>query len=109
MATAMQDRFDKFVDRSGEHHIWLGATRPDVGTGRFKVSGKPLPAHQVAWELTHGSLRDGERIEPCPEVPACVRVDHLRSNVAAPSAVPGERVAHERAVELKASEPTGQR
>jgi integrase len=91
MATAMQDRFDKFVDRSGEHHIWLGATRPDVGTGRFKVNGKPLPAHQVAWALAHGALRDGERIEPCPEVPACVRVDHLQSNVATPTTRPRSR------------------
>src|SRR5687767_7804264 len=80
MAEAINDRFDKFVDRSGEHHIWLGATRPDTGIGRIKVGGKHVPAHHVAWELVHGSLRAGERIEPCPSVAACVRVEHLRSN-----------------------------
>lgn len=37
MARSQQHRFEKFVDRQGEHHLWTGATRPGAGTGRRRV------------------------------------------------------------------------
>lgn len=77
MAKSLRVRFDAYVDRTGEHHLWTGAVRGDTGVGRLKVDGKVLPAPQVAWELEHGSAAGG-RVLPCPDVPACVRVDHLR-------------------------------
>lgn len=78
MARSQQHRFEKFVDRQGEHHLWTGATRPGVGTGRFRIDGKEVPAHRVAWELANGALESGARVLPCPDEPACVRVEHLR-------------------------------
>lgn len=70
--------FDARVDRSGDHHLWTGATDPLRGTGRLKVAGKSVTAHRVAWELAHGLVPAGAKVIACPDEPACVRVDHLR-------------------------------
>jgi len=86
MAKPLQQRFEKFVDRRGEHHVWTGAKRPGLGTGRIRIEGKEVPAHRIAWELAHGPLGDGGRVLPCPDEPACVRLEHL--TVDAPNAVP---------------------
>ncbi|HUF32980.1 MAG TPA: HNH endonuclease [Acidimicrobiales bacterium] len=71
-------RFEAQVDRSGEHHRWLGATNPARGTGRLKVDGRQVTAHRVAWELAHGPVPAGARVLACDEEPACVRLDHLK-------------------------------
>ena len=77
MNDSVQRRFDSKVDRSGEHHIWLGAARGD-GPGMFKLDGRPLLARRVAWELDHVALPEGARVERCAtSSAACVRVDHL--------------------------------
>jgi integrase len=70
------DRFETKVDRSGDHHLWTGATKAD-GTGVLKVAGKVVTAPRVAWELANGELRPGVRVQGCSSEPACVRVDHL--------------------------------
>jgi integrase len=70
-------RFEDKVDRSGEHHLWLGAHKPD-GTGILKAGHpSPVPARRVAWELAHGPIPADARVASC-EVKACVRVDHLK-------------------------------
>jgi integrase len=71
-------RFERQVDRTGEHHLWLGSINPDRGTGRIKVGKTTMTAHRVAWELAHGILSPTERVATCPSNPACVRVEHLR-------------------------------
>lgn len=65
-------RFERKVDRSGEHHLWTGARDPNRGTGRIKVDSRSTAAHRVAWELAHGPLAPGARVRPCPTTrPAC--------------------------------------
>lgn len=64
------------MDRTGEHHLWLGSKKAD-GTGKLKVGGKTLTAPRVAWELLHGPLEAGRRVKPCPAERACVRIEHL--------------------------------
>jgi integrase len=71
-------RFERLVDRTGEHHLWLGSINPERGTGRIKVGNVAMTAHRVAWELVHGAVGSNERILTCASNPACVRVDHLR-------------------------------
>ncbi len=71
-------RFERQVDRTGEHHLWLGSFNPDRGTGRIKVGNIAMTAHRVAWELAHGPLAPSERVLTCASNPACVRVEHLR-------------------------------
>ncbi len=70
-------RFEARVDRSGVHHIWLGARSPGGG-GQVRVDGKLLTAARAAWEIENGSVPDGVRVLSCADEPACVRVDHLR-------------------------------
>jgi integrase len=71
-------RFERSVDRTGEHHVWTGAIDAVRGTGRLKVGGKNLTAHRVAWEIANGELPANARVLACREEPACVRLDHLR-------------------------------
>jgi hypothetical protein len=88
MAT-LADRFEAKDDRSGDHHIWLGSKKAD-GTGKVKVDGTTVTAHRVAWELSHGAPPAGAVIRACPEMRACVRVDHL-------ALVEGQSVSRRRA------------
>ena len=78
MKETTQQRFERMVDRSGDHHRWTGAINPQRGTGRVKVDGRQVTAHRLAWELTRGPLRPEERVLPCPTEPTCVRLEHLR-------------------------------
>jgi len=75
-------RFERLVDRSGEHHLWLGSIHTERGTGRIKVNGAVVTAHRVAWELADGPLQPKALVLACPVNPACVRLDHLRLDVA---------------------------
>ena len=70
-------RFEARVDRSGLHHMWLGARSPGGG-GQVRVDGKLLTAARAAWEIENGPVPDGVRVLSCADEPACVRVDHLR-------------------------------
>lgn len=72
----LRDRFEVKVDRSGEHHLWLGA-KTATGTGALKVDGKTVTAQRVAWELAHGPLTVGQEVSPCTATKSCVRVEHL--------------------------------
>jgi hypothetical protein len=37
-AEPLELRFERTVDRSGEHHMWLGRLNPSRGTGVIKVN-----------------------------------------------------------------------
>lgn len=80
--------FERHVDRNGVHHLWLGSTNAERGTGRLKVSGKNVTAHRRAWELAFGLLAPGQIVLPCPEEPRCVFVDHLKIAQRAPNKRP---------------------
>ena len=71
-------RFERLVDRTGEHHLWLGGINPERGTGRINVNSVEMTSHRVAWELANGPLPAKTRVLACPVNPACVRLDHLR-------------------------------
>src|SRR5580704_2318763 len=72
----LAERFEALVDRSGEHHLWLGAV--DVHqTPQMRVDGTLTTARRIAWALTHGPLRHGARIAACPDHARCVRAEHL--------------------------------
>lgn len=88
---SVSNRFERSVDRTGEHHIWTGAIDAVRGTGRLKVRGKNVTAHRVAWEIANGELAAGARVLACPEEPACVRLDHLRLDGVATTPGPRNR------------------
>lgn len=62
------------IDRSGEHHIWTGAT-DGRGAGVMSVDGQSTTARRVVWERE--PVPDGAKVMACPEEPGCVRLDHL--------------------------------
>jgi integrase len=72
----LRDVFEAKVDRSGEHHLWLGS-RTKGGGGQIRVDGKLHTAARISWYLEHGEPPPGSRIHSCPDDPICVRVDHL--------------------------------
>jgi hypothetical protein len=57
-------RLEAKVDRSGPHHLWLGA-RSASGSGQLRVNGKLTTARRVAWELVHGPLPEAARVVAC--------------------------------------------
>jgi hypothetical protein len=61
------DRFWSKVDATGDCWKWR-ASKDKRGYGKFKVGGKSVPAHRVAWELLVG---------PCPDN---LEPDHLCRN-----------------------------
>ena len=69
--SSVAERFQTKVQRSGKHHLWTGAT--DVaGVGQMRVNGKLTTARRVVWELKHGPLPPGARVDACPDsVAAC--------------------------------------
>ncbi len=89
-----RDRFEAKIDRSGLHHLWLGAAATN-GVGQVRIDGKLVTAPRVAYELEHGPLANGDRVLTCPAEPGCVRVDHLRVDQRAsrePAAAPRRAV-----------------
>lgn len=60
--------------------VWLAGKDKD-GYGNFSVgqraTARPVRAHRVAWELTHGSIPDGLFVLHECDNPPCVRPDHL--------------------------------
>ena len=72
----LADRFEAKVDRSGDHHVWTGSAKAN-GTGKLKVEGRTVTAQRVAWELANGPVPAGAEVQSCPDLKACVLVDHL--------------------------------
>ena len=69
--------FEDRIDRTGPHHLWLGAKKAD-GTGQVRINGKLVTAPRAAWERTHGAVPPGMVVRGCRDEPACVRLDHLQ-------------------------------
>jgi hypothetical protein len=85
--------FEEPVDRSGEHHLWLGAKKAD-GTGQVRIGGKLTTAPRAAWEWAHGPLPPYMRVRGCPSEPACVRVEHLSLLSGNERSLPAQRALH---------------
>lgn len=66
------------TERRGECLIWTGA-KGRRGYGQLRASGRKVQAHRFAWELEHGPIPEGVKIDHryhCD--PACCEVSHLR-------------------------------
>lgn len=73
----LADRVEGRIERSGEHHQWLGATDAR-GVPVIKVDGRVTTVRRVVCELAAGrALPDGVRVGGCPDDPLCLRADHL--------------------------------
>lgn len=86
LTPAQEARFWAKVNKAGptqahmESPCWLWtAGKIRDGYGRFKVKGKTMGSHRVAYILANGSIAEGLCILHICDLPACVRVSHLRS------------------------------
>lgn len=77
----VQERFDKFVDKTSDPDgcwLWKGATvGNDPCYGGFIFDGKKQRAHRVSWILEHGQIPDGMCVLHHCDQRLCVRVSHL--------------------------------
>lgn len=69
-------RFWAKVNKSGDCWLWT-ANSGRRGYGRFGYNGRTQQAHRVAWQLTHGPIKDGLCVCHSCDVPACVNPAHL--------------------------------
>jgi len=68
------ERFERFVDRSGDCHLWTGG-KAGKGYGSFNNGY----AHRFAYEQSKGAIPDGLVIDHLCRVHACVNPDHLEA------------------------------
>lgn len=77
MRLSPSDRFDTYVDRSGDCFIWTGATQPN-GYGVFTVQRKRVYAHRYAYEREHGPIPARSQVQHTCDTRNCVRPEHLK-------------------------------
>jgi predicted XRE-type DNA-binding protein len=72
------ERFWQKVDKQPNGGCWLWCAGRSHGYGVFNVGGgRIVYAHRVAWEQSHGSIRNGLQVLHRCDVPLCVNPDHL--------------------------------
>ena len=60
--------------------LWKGA-HDSHGYGVVYINGRQHKAHRIAWELAHGPLPTGRKLNACERTRDCVRIDHLRLTI----------------------------
>lgn len=72
-----QERFNFYVDKSGDCWVWTGALGPR-GYGQFRYDGATRRAHRVAYMLAYGPLTQAQTVDHRCRNTSCVRPEHLR-------------------------------
>ncbi len=70
-----EERFWKYVDKSGVHWLWTGARV--YSYGKFKLRGLSERAHRVSYAIAHGGCPGDKDVLHRCDTPGCIRPDHL--------------------------------
>jgi hypothetical protein len=81
---SLEKRFWSKVDIKSKDECWLWKARITIlGYGQFKYNGTMKQAHRVAWELTHGEIKDGAIIRHTCDIRPCCNPHHLKDGTQA--------------------------
>jgi hypothetical protein len=74
---SLEERFFSKVEKTEGCWFWKSSTN-QMGYGQFTIGRKPLFAHRICWELTHGK-KIPEGLFACHkcDTPICVNPDHI--------------------------------
>ena len=89
LAESEQQRFDSYVDRTGECWLWVG-DKNWAGYGRFYLRGKRYLAHRVSFRAAGNRLVDGLVLDHLCRVRNCVNPAHLEQVTYRENSVRGE-------------------
>lgn len=76
-ALTIAQRLDARTDKTDTCWLWT-SYKQTSGYGVMQVNGAAQVAHRVAYEVAHGRIPHGMRIDHICHTKACVRPDHLR-------------------------------
>ena len=98
-----EHRFWTKVDKRSAAECWeWTAGRHRRGYGKYSVNRSTLPAHRVAWVLTHGEIPEGLLVCHACDNPPCVNPAHLFLGTAKDNAA-------DRDTKGRANTPVGER
>ena len=104
-----EERFWRFVDKSGECWLWLGSSRTQKGYGLLpKVGGskgKSVLAHRLSYQIHKGEIPEGMVVMHSCDNPSCVNPDHLSVGTQSQNIL--EAIAKGRKVLPKLPHPSG--
>jgi hypothetical protein len=73
----LQERFNKFIEKTEECWLWTSATQGTYGA--FWYDSKQILAHRMSYILHHGPITDGLIVRHKCRNKLCVKPEHLET------------------------------
>ena len=79
---SLEDRFWRFVDKTGNCWTWVGGSKTKKGYGMIQIGGQGssrILAHRLSYRIHHGEIPDGLVVMHNCDNPSCVNPEHLET------------------------------